>query len=336
VVTLAGGQLLQHDFFLVNYATQGAFGRVVDSLSGDPIPGALVVAYDGYGTDGIYRNQAVTAADGSFAIDSLPVGAHALKVEKAGYAVLYRDFDVARSAFTDLGVIRLRQLGGTSMRSRVASCIRWTEGVPTLTGRGTYEFWFRPLALVGTEWGDQIAQVSWDYPNWQGGGPARYPAMAITARDVTQGGAYATVFAFTLTEDEPGSDASQPGSYHTVLGTTPVVAGRWYHIAAQYGPAGMQLFVNGHLDASNSYTGAPEPFAGATGGAFTLGEYYRDGQGRPHTPEGDYRGLRVTEWNEYEESFTPYDEPIWGSYTTVYDMLAGTTNGENLGFVPTP
>ncbi len=252
---------------------------------------------------------------------------------------LRRDFQITRGAITQLGDIRLKPLGGHSMRSAVAGSIRWSEGAPTVTGRGTYEFWFRPLSLFGTEWGNQIAQVAWDYPNWQGGGTTRLPAMVIAANEVPVGGGnYAPVFVFHIWENQADDDPSEPGTPHTLTGTTPLVLGRWYHVAAQYGPTGMKLFVNGHLEASNDYTGAPEPFDGAAGGSawFSLGEYYLEGQGRPHTAGGDYRGLRVTEWDEHDEDFVPYDEPTGGSYTTVYDLLDGMTNGENEGFVPTP
>ena len=179
--------------------------------------------------------------------------------------------------------------------------------------------------------------MSWDYPDWLGGGLHRIPGMVIAANEVPVGdsGAYATVFVFTITENVWAGDPNEPGTYHTIRGTTPLVSGRWYHVAAQFGPPGMQLYVNGHLEASNDYAGAPEPFDGAAGGQFTLGEYYCEGQGRPHTAGGDYKGLVVREWNSYEGDFTPYEDPS-GFDAIVYDLLHGMTNGENLGFVPTP
>jgi hypothetical protein len=267
----------------------------------------------------------------------LAVGAYSLSITRSGYEETTRDFAITRGHITDVGEVPLKEVGGLSMRSQVAGCIRWPEGLPNITGRGTYEFWFRPFALIGMEWGNQIAQVSWDYPDWMGDGLHRLPGMVIAANDVPVGdsGAYATVLFFHIVENVWAGDPNEPGTYHSIHGTTPLVSGRWYHVAAQYGPSGMRLFVNGHLEASNDYAGAPEPFDGAAGGQFTLGEYYCEGQGRPNTAGGDYKGLVVREWDYYEEDFTPYEDPS-GSDALVYDALHGMTNGENLGFVPTP
>jgi len=341
-VSLSGGQLRENvDLYLVAFRAQGVFGRVVDSLTGDPIEGACVMADDGGETGGYVEDEVFTAADGSFVLDGyerhgMAVGTHGLSVSKGGYEELRRTVTVTRGRITDVGTIHLKELGGYSMQSERGACIRWSEGVPTSTGRGGYEFWFRPFSLSGTEWGNEIAQVTYDYPDWRGGGPRRFPAMSIAADEVLVGGSYATLFSFTLAENRAGGDPDAPGTYHTIRGTTPIVSGKWYHIAAQYGPSGMQLYVNGHLEASNAYPGAPEPFGGASGGWFSLGENYLEGQGRPHTAGGDYRGLVVREWPHYDADFTPYDDDPAGGDALVYDLLAGMTNGENLGFVPTP
>jgi len=340
-VSLSGGQLRENvDLYLVAFRAQGVFGRVVDSLTGDPIEGACVMADDGGETGGYVEDEVFTAADGSFVLDGyerhgMAVGTHGLSVSKGGYEELRRTVTVTRGRITDVGTIHLKELGGYSMQSERGACIRWSEGVPTSTGRGGYEFWFRPFSLSGTEWGNEIAEVTYDYPDWRGGGPRRFPAMSIAADEVLVGGSYATLFSFTLAQNRAGGDPGAPGTYHTIRGTTPVVLGRWYHIAAQYGPSGMQLYVNGHLEASNDYPGAPQPFGGASGGWFSLGENYLEGQGRPHTAGGDYRGLVVREWPHYDADFTPDDDPAGGD-ALVYDLLAGMTNGENLGFVPTP
>lgn len=342
-VSLAGGQLRENvDLFLVQFLAQGVFGRVVDNLTGDPIEGARVMAVEGDETGGMVEDVVVTGEDGSFFLDALEgfglkVGTHGLIVSKGGYLEQGRTVAVTRGHITDVGKIRLKEVGGLSMRSQIASCIRWPEGLPSITGRGTYEFWFRPFALIGTEWGNQIAQVSWDYPDWLGGGLHRLPGMVIAANDVPVGGSgeYATVLFFHIVESVWAGDPNEPGTHHTIHGTTPLVSGRWYHVAAQYGPSGMRLFVNGHLEASNDYAGAPEPFDGAAGGQFTLGEYYCEGQGRPHTAGGDYKALVVRDSDYYDGDFTPDEDPI-GSDALVYDLLHGMTNGENLGFVPTP
>ncbi len=60
-------------------SAQSVSGRLVNSLSGEPIAGA-VVEVEGQ------RRQTVSAADGSFALDGLPNGTHHLIVRAQGYS----------------------------------------------------------------------------------------------------------------------------------------------------------------------------------------------------------------------------------------------------------
>jgi hypothetical protein len=125
------------------------------------------------------------------------------------------------------------------------------------------------------------------------------------------------------------------------VGTTPVEVGHWYHIAAVYGPLGygspgMKLFVNGHLEASNDYTGAPEGSDVVGDEAwFSLGDNQTFGSGYM-TATGDYRGLCVADSQRYDSDFTPQQWPTGFVDTLILDDLIGMTNGENRGFVPTP
>ena len=132
------------------------------------------------------------------------------------------------------------------------------------------------------------------------------------------------------------NDGSAYGKSHAITGTTPVVLGHWYHLAAQHGFWGLRLYVNGVLEAWDvDYHGAPEADAGASpGGWFSLGgnEAFPGYQ----TATGDFRGLRVSDAQVHDADFTPPYTPDFGWTTTVYDELLGTTEGENIGFVPTP
>ncbi len=139
-----------------------------------------------------------------------------------------------------------------------------------------------------------------------------------------------TVVVFQINENKGGLW----GAWHRLVGTTPVELGHWYHIAAVYGSLGMKLFVNGHLQDSNDYTGAPEANPGAdAGGWFSLGG--NDTFPGHQTAMGDYKALVVRDWEHYDEDFTPDDDPST-SGALVYDLLHGMTNGDNSGFVPTP
>src|SRR5688572_17058693 len=66
----------------VNAAAQAAAplsGRLVNSLSGDPIPGATVVLEE-------LRREAMSGADGTFAFDNVPPGRYHLSVRSQGYS----------------------------------------------------------------------------------------------------------------------------------------------------------------------------------------------------------------------------------------------------------
>ncbi len=140
-VSLAGGQLRENvDLFLVQFLAQGVFGRVVDSLTGDPIEGARVLACEGDETGGFVEDVVVTGADGSFFLDALEgeglkVGTHGLIVSKGGYVEQGRTVAVTRGHITDVGEIRLKEVGGLSMRAPDNEAwIRWAEGVPRQRG----------------------------------------------------------------------------------------------------------------------------------------------------------------------------------------------------------
>jgi hypothetical protein len=138
------------------------------------------------------------------------------------------------------------------------------------------------------------------------------------------------VFTFGINENKD----DEHGAWHWVRATTPLELGHWYHVAAVFGLPGMRLFVNGFLEGSNDYGGAPEANNGASpGGWFSIGG--NDTFPGYQTAVGDFRGLCVAEEPRYDADFYPPDTPS-GSSALVLDFLAGMTNGENSGFEPTP
>src|SRR5687768_5567814 len=54
-------------------------GRLLNSLSGDPVPGATIQIDE-------LRREVMTAADGAFTFDSLPPGTYHLSVRSQGYS----------------------------------------------------------------------------------------------------------------------------------------------------------------------------------------------------------------------------------------------------------
>jgi hypothetical protein len=137
---------------------------------------------------------------------------------------------------------------------------------------------------------------------------------------------YDTVFTFKINENTGGAT----GTWHRITATTPLELWHWYHVAAVYGAPGMRLFVNGILEGSNDYTGAPQADPGVGwGGWFSLG-------GVTQSVYGDFKGLRVSDVPRYDADFEPPELPAGGAGTLVLDYLKGTTNGYNEGFVPTP
>jgi hypothetical protein len=329
-VTVTGSGMLTQDFSLVGKSTQGVSGWVVDDLTGDPLQGAVVSVRDSAAGNFLVEEVVVTGADGSFVVTGLQVGTHWALVSQPGYEDKIVSFAVRRGEITTLGAVELKEVGGLSMRAPGQDAwIRWSEGVSSW-GWGTYEFWFRPTAWGVMEYGNVLAEISKDYPDWNGEGPHRLPIMRIQYASA-ETDPDDVVVEFAINENTGGVW----GAWHRVKSTTPLELGRWHHIAAVYGESGMKLFVDGRLEGSDAYGGKPEANPGADpGGWFSLG-----GNGTfpgYQSAMGDYRGVGVYEEALWDSDFTPPDTPYGGGSAIVYDLLIGTTNGENGGFVPTP
>jgi hypothetical protein len=333
VVTIGAGQMLENrDLHLVRYEAQGMHGTVVDDLTKAAVHGATIAIHTG--TDapaGPLLGTVTSAADGTFAATGLEPGPYTLVVEETGYVPSIRTVQIASATITEIGQIGLREPGGESMTAPDNEAwVRWTEGVSSAPS-GTFEFWFRPTAWGVMEYGNAIAEISRDYPDWHGEGPHRMPVMRIQYGSAV-GEPSDTVFVFQVNEN----DGTDFGTWHRLVAETPVQLFQWYHVAAVYGPPGMRLFVNGRLEATSDYTGVPEANPGASpGGWFSLGG--NDTFPGYQTAMGQYRGLCVADSRRYANAdFTPPEWPAGGWDVLVLDDLIGTTNGENGGFIATP
>jgi Concanavalin A-like lectin/glucanases superfamily len=114
---------------------------------------------------------------------------------------------------------------------------------------------------------------------------------------------------------------------------------KWYHLAAEFGPDGLKLFVNGVLRASDpTFTGAPTPdWSDATlyGGWLSLGD---NDTVLPAggVPVASFKELRVSDYERYSEDFEPPDTMISDAHTLLLDHLIGGTTGEDHGMVWVP
>ena len=130
--------------------------------------------------------------------------------------------------------------------------LRWSEGVSDWQA-GTYEFWFRPTAGASWSTATRSPRSAGTTRTGTVEGPHRWPIMRIqyASAEADPGD---VVLEFAINENTGGVF----GAWHRVTSTTPLELGRWYHMAAEYGPAGMKLFVNGRLEGSSDYDGSPE------------------------------------------------------------------------------
>jgi protocatechuate 3,4-dioxygenase beta subunit len=102
-VTVVGGQILEQDLYLVHHKAQGVIGRVVDSVSRDPVVDALVTVGSGL-SGGMFEGQAYTGAGGSFSFTGLEAGWHNVTVDKPGYIVHEQAFQIKATTLGSAGL----------------------------------------------------------------------------------------------------------------------------------------------------------------------------------------------------------------------------------------
>jgi iron complex outermembrane receptor protein len=112
-------------------------GKLVNSLSGDPIPGATVQIDE-------LNRQVMSAADGSFTFENVPPGSYHISVHSQGYSTRRTETTVGTTASTPMNVTVDPELH--------------FEEVTTVTGDARSQFdVFQPTAvLAGQELGKQL------------------------------------------------------------------------------------------------------------------------------------------------------------------------------------
>jgi len=330
----AGSKTIVPDLHLVPYEAQGLSGTVTSALDGTPVAGATVELHKGSDAPAAELSRVTTtAADGSYAIDGVYVGDYTLQVTRTGYIEGMRNTTVTKATIASGQDVEIAPADpdGTARSVDGDDFIRYPEGVGVYDAGGslytgaTYEFWFKPsFAESG-----HLAAVSMRYGDWPGGLTGNAPVMEVL---VMQEG----LFAFGLNEYGGGGPGN--GNWHFIAGQTEPQVGVWYHVAAQCGGQGMKLFVNGHLEASDPYTGGPQPdWSDGTlaGGWFSMGDNDSHEPGYL-TSRGSFKELRVSSSQRYTADFTPPATVDADADTVLLDHLVGSTTGENHGFVWVP
>lgn len=335
------------DLELVPYDSQGVTGRVVSALDGDgdgqrdAVAGARVHIHEGWDAPaGPFLGEVTTAADGSYAITGLETGVYTLVAEKEGFVAAVRTVRVERAVLTTDEVLELAPYAPDWPARPVdgGDCIRYPEGVGVTRADGalldavTYELEFRLRELqAGT-----LLQVSYWYGNWPGGAGGTAPAMEVAVG--SKGKLQVSMNQYDAQGPWPDDD------YHAVIpewddGEVEPDPGKWYHVAVQFGPGGVRVFINGRLRYHDpAFTGTPEPdWSDGTlaGGQVCVGDNHTLVPGGP-TALAWYRELRVSDIERYSADFTPPAEAVADGHTVLLDHLVGGTVGENDGFVWVP
>jgi len=336
-VTVTVGPLLVpgQDLELWPLSSQGVTGRVYSVIDDSNIVGATVALHEGYlKPDGPVWGTTTSAADGTYTFDGVPADQYewgqsdyTVVATKPGFVRGVADTDVNRgekATDVDLG---LAPTDGSSpaKATRADDFILWPEA-SLWNDEDTYELWFKP----GSTTPGFIAQTSFGYGNFPGGTWGNAPVMWIILDHMSR-------IQFGINEGT-NSGPGVGGTQHVLIGMSFLEPGTWYHIAAECGPAGMKLFVNGSLEAGDPYTGRPEAdWSDGTlnSGGFSLGD--NDSWWSSYaTAGGQYKWVRVSSVQRYWADFTPPSTLAIDGATDVLDPLLGDTNGWNRGMVWTP
>ncbi len=328
-VTVADSFVAGRDIDLNDLSEQGVTGYVLDGPDGSGVDGATVTLHEGYrdpdgrvvatttSSYGFWQFEHVTADQ-----DANGMSFYTVVATKDGYVRGIEEVVVYEGQWTTDVYFSIAVTDAVSPAEADSAddSIAW-PGKGVENGNATYELWFKPSS---TDKG-RIAEIAFWYWNYPGPVWELAPIMRL---DYTA----ANTVAFAVNQsrgDEPGD-----GTWHEIQSTTQLQTGQWYHIAAQNGSLGMRLYVDGHLEASDPYTGRPEAdWSGAlpTDGRFCLGEHGL--WAGDATARGQYMWLRVSKvQRHYLGDFTPPETPRWDSSVDVLDALIGDTNGWNLGF----
>jgi hypothetical protein len=252
--------------------------------------------------------------------------------------VEWRDDDVtlrliANDRFTDGTPLVLAPItvdntvgfGAQAIADAAADYISWAGMESILSSPYTFEFFFTPSRLQA----GVLAEYTLGY---RAPIACRAPIMRI---ELTADGRVR--FAVNKT-----TGAGPGGGFwcyaYDPQNPTRLQVGRRYHIAADDGPMGLRLYIDGRLEAAAPYFDYPQPdWSNGTlyGGWFSIGAYETLNGGGP-TALGAYDEVRVSDVQRYtggaDAPFLPPTEPFRAdSHTMLLDHLDGSTTGENGG-----
>ena len=341
-VTVAAGQMTTgQDLHLVAWSAQGLAGRVTSALDGSGVEGAGIELREGYDAPcGYLYRTTTTAADGSYAFTGVEPGDYTVVGHETGYVDGQCDTSVAKATVTVSQDFEMAPYVADGVARSVdgADFIRYPMFVGVVDdqmqflSQATYELWFKLReAVSGT-----IAQVSLGYGNWPGGASGNGPIMELVVNNQGK-------LAFYV--NEGGSSGPMQNDWQRMAasdwdaGEVEAQVDKWYHLAAEFGPDGLKLFVNGVLRASDpTFTGAPAPdWSDGTlyGGWVSLGDNDTILPGGP-SPLASFKELRVSDYERYSGDFEPPDTMTSDAHTLLLDHLIGGTTGEDHGMVWVP
>ena len=96
---------MKHTLFAGLLASAGLSAATIGGSLYDPsgaaVPNAKALLYD---PDTNAKFEAVTGADGKFSFDTLPAGQYILRVQRPGFATLFREFNVKDDSKVERGL----------------------------------------------------------------------------------------------------------------------------------------------------------------------------------------------------------------------------------------
>jgi hypothetical protein len=318
------------DVRLTPYSAQGVTGHTVSTVGGSVV-GATVELREGWDEpSGPLVQSTTSGAGGGYSFTGVLPGYYTVVGKMTGYVQGDRTVRVQAAQLLTGQDVALAPAGSgdVAMADGSTDHINWATDVP-MQANATYELWFRPASLQA----GNIAQATLGYGNWPAGGDAELncPIVSLVLRSDGKVG-------FGINQYDGGGPGQ--GTWHWLSGSTVLQIGHWYHLAAQNGSSGMRLFVGGHLETSDPYSGAPQAdWSNGTlfGGWFNLGENENHSTWTlQETALGQFKLFRVSSVQRYAADFTPPVALSGDGSTVVLDALTGGTNGSNHGFVWAP
>jgi hypothetical protein len=241
---------------------------------------------------------------------------------------------IANDRFTDSAPVELAPItvdntpgvfGDQVTADAPSDCIAWA-GMDSITHLPyTYELFFTPSVLQA----GIIAEYTLGYAAPT---ECRAPIMRLELTDDGR-----VLFSVNM------SNGSGPGGGtwcypYDPQDPTRLEVGHRYHIAADNGPWGLRLYIDGKLEAAAPYFDYPQPdWSDGTlyGGWFSIGAYDTLSPAES-TALGQYDEVRVSKVQRYtgdaDHPFTPPSAPFtMDADTVLLDHLDGSTAGENNG-----